>query len=603
MAITKLSSVVSVDKEKCLNCHACILACPVKFCNDGSEDYLKINDDMCIGCGSCISACTHDARQPIDDFDKFKTDINNLVPIVAIAAPAIAANFPKSYLNINGWLKSIGVSACFDVSFGAELTIKSYIHHITENNPQTVISQPCPALVSYIQIYQPELIPHLAPADSPMLHTIKMIKEYYPEYRNHKVLVLSPCLAKRREFDETGFGDYNVTFNSFEKYIQNNNIGLQNFEKQEYDNPPPERAVLFSTPGGLMRTAERDVQGISNKTRKIEGKEHIYKYLEKLPQVLSAGKAPLLIDCLNCSMGCNGGPGTFNQNSSPDEVEYHIEKRREKMQEQYINGHSKRSSEKKAASKLNKYLENHWKPGLYSRSYRNMESNNTLKIPNEQELDIIYKRCKKEVESDFHNCTSCGYGSCEDMAIAIFNGLNRRENCHYYKSKVVQEITHEVNSTVGEVNNHTDSIADLTRVLYKLTNEFNEITNSFSDYNKMIEEFSVISDSINHITLQTNLLSLNASIEAARAGEAGKGFAIVAGEVRNLAEKSGVEATRIKPYTEHLQQFFSDISGKIYEASKEFKNSSQMTEAINSSLEKMKEVTDRLYQKTTESDM
>ena len=48
-------------------------------------------------------------------------------------APAIASNFPDTYLNINGWLRSLGVEAVFDVSFGAELTVKSYLEHIKAN--------------------------------------------------------------------------------------------------------------------------------------------------------------------------------------------------------------------------------------------------------------------------------------------------------------------------------------------------------------------------------------------------------------------------------------------------------------------------------------
>jgi iron only hydrogenase large subunit-like protein len=104
------------------------------------------------------------------NYIKFNKDV------VAIAAPAVAANFPDLYLNLNGWLKSLGVAAVFDVSFGAELTIKSYLEHQKENNPKAIIAQPCPAIVTYIEIYRPELVKYLAPADSPMLHTIKMIK-------------------------------------------------------------------------------------------------------------------------------------------------------------------------------------------------------------------------------------------------------------------------------------------------------------------------------------------------------------------------------------------------------------------------------------------
>ncbi len=83
----------------------------------------------------------------------------------AIVAPAIAANFPDHYFQVNTWLRSIGVEAIFDVSFGAELTVKSYLEHVKQHNPELVIAQPCPAIVTYVQIYRPELIPYLAPAN------------------------------------------------------------------------------------------------------------------------------------------------------------------------------------------------------------------------------------------------------------------------------------------------------------------------------------------------------------------------------------------------------------------------------------------------------
>ncbi|MBN2520605.1 MAG: 4Fe-4S binding protein, partial [Bacteroidales bacterium] len=71
-----LTPVIYIDEEKCVNCHACITACPVKFCNDGSSSVMKINHNLCIGCGSCITACTHEARLPIDDFEAFVNSLN-----------------------------------------------------------------------------------------------------------------------------------------------------------------------------------------------------------------------------------------------------------------------------------------------------------------------------------------------------------------------------------------------------------------------------------------------------------------------------------------------------------------------------------------------
>ena len=48
--LKELPEIVGVDKEKCINCHNCISVCPVKYCNDGSGDYVTVNPFMCIGC-------------------------------------------------------------------------------------------------------------------------------------------------------------------------------------------------------------------------------------------------------------------------------------------------------------------------------------------------------------------------------------------------------------------------------------------------------------------------------------------------------------------------------------------------------------------------
>ena len=533
-----LSKIIDVDAEKCQNCHACITVCPSKFCNDGSGDHVNINPDLCIGCGQCLKACTWGARTIVDDTERFFEDLKRRVPIVTVIAPAIAASFPQTYLNLNGWFKSQGVSANFDVSFGAELTIKSYLEYINKNHPKTVIAQPCPAIVTYIELFKPELLDYLAPADSPMLHTVKMIKEFYPEYRNHKVAIISPCIAKKREFEETGYGDYNVTMTNLSKYIKQHGVSLESYPGADYDNPPAERAVLFSTPGGLLETADRWAHGIRSKIRKIEGPHTIYEYLEHLHKDIQGLKAPLIIDCLNCEKGCNGGTGTDCKDFTMDELETLIARRRDMMQKRYLVSSDESiipepEKDELIQKRIIDLIEKYWKPGLYDRHYLNRSNNKFIMNVPKKNLDEIYHSMHKYTPEDHKNCSACGYGNCEHMAIAIYNGLNKPHNCHYYQKKLLENSADKRKEAVNEFQK-------------LIVEEFNS--------EKLLAKFDPIVKAIEGISFQTSLLSINASIEAAHAGDAGAGFDIVAKEVKELAGRSKDEAAKIYTSLDELQK-------------------------------------------------
>ena len=630
----KYRSVISVDKEKCVNCQRCIAVCPVKMCNNGSGDYVDFDEKLCIGCGSCIEACTHGARKGIDDAELFFDSLKKGEKIVAIVAPAAIVSFRGKDLELNGFLKSLGVEAVFDVSFGAELTTKSYVEYIKNKNPDCVISQPCPALVSFIETYRPELIKYLAPADSPMLHCAKMIKEFYTKYTGYKIAAISPCYAKRREFDETGICDYNVTMRSIQSYMEENNIRIDSFPNVEYENPAAERGVLYSTPGGLMRTAERFIPSISEKTRKIEGNPKVFLYLAKFSEA-NKNKKPCftLIDCLNCENGCNEGAGTTNKGMHLDEMESFVENRMHDRRSYWEQkGHSKKS----ALKKLNKAIDEFWKPGLYDRTYvdRSAYFHQKIKEPSQEEIQKIYRDMYKKTEADILNCGACGYEDCEQMAVAIYNGLNRPENCTHYTNilkdimneqhqeevkqsvrKVVEtgsekltENGRDVQTLATAARDMTESVSTSSSAVEEMIANINSI-NSILEHNaesvglldgatrkgmtgienvaelvSKIEEnsngLSEMSSVIQKIASQTNLLAMNAAIEAAHAGNSGRGFAVVADEIRKLAENSGSEARKISDVLKNVKQLIDATFKDTGDVQKEFSEVVQLSGTV-----------------------
>ena len=701
-----LPSIIQVHEEKCVNCQACIQVCPVKFCNNGAGDTIKLNAEMCIGCGLCITACTHEARSYLDDFDDAMARLRRREPTVAIVAPSIATNFPNQHLQVNGWLKSIGVEAVFDVSFGAELTIASYIDFFTRANPKTLIASPCPSIVTYIEMYHSELLKYLAPTDTPMGHTIKMIRRFYPQYAKHHIFVASPCLAKRREFAQTTANVSNVTYRSLERHFEENGINLSRFDAVDFANDPAERAVLFSTPGGLLRTISRDAPALGKRVRRIEGVAQAYPYLERFEELIEQGFQPLLVDCLNCEKGCNGGTGTNNQDVSIEELEYYIERRSDEMQARY----RKRGlfAQRRALKMIQRALKKYWEPGLYARTFQSLGAYNETRLPGQRELQAIYKTMRKEQDADFLNCNACGYVTCEGMATAIFNGLNKAENCHHFRKVMLEEehlklrektlalqahaeelqVSHvEIEQSNRELHNTnailetehgerleltkklTASLSQLEKEHQKLQEknaQIEEYTRRVEESNRKMEEahrrlaadgeeklrlaevlsaqlremdrsnkgiaekaeslaimskrqseeiqylmsdilsisrilvgLNDIVEAISDVAESIDLLALNASIVAAQAGDAGRAFAVVAHEVKRLAESSRQEVKKIIPLAEEIHAKVKKTNGSAKSLFTHFQKIDDVIHYVSQATEQIASATDELVAEST----
>ena len=111
-----------------------------------------------------------------------------------------------------------------------------------------------------------------------------------------------------------------------------------------------------------------------------------------------------------------------------------------------------------------------------------------------------------------------------------------------------------------------------------------QMAGTVSDFVESTRAISRMTREVREIAEQTNLLALNAAIEAARAGEQGRGFAVVADEVRKLAEKSARSAGEIDTITREIGRRSDSVQGAIESGLQHLESSHTMAEDVASVL-------------------
>ncbi len=155
------------------------------------------------------------------------------------------------------------------------------------------------------------------------------------------------------------------------------------------------------------------------------------------------------------------------------------------------------------------------------------------------------------------NFASSIEGSCHGMESLLSEGL-----AIHSSAQQASEATNQASDTSKQCSADMRQLADNLETSSRYISEFTSLLESLDESNKTI---SKLLESIKAIADQTNLLALNAAIEAARAGEHGRGFAVVADEVRQLANTSNESAEEIQGEITKITEISNSVISKQQE--------------------------------------
>lgn len=394
---------ITTQKVNCKDCHRCVRSCPVKAIAI-NKGHAQLVDDKCVLCGKCVMECPQQAKQVIDQTDVVRQAIASGRRVILSLAPSFVAGFPGvSITEMLEQLRSLGFSEIEETAIGAEV-VANFYRSYTEKSEHTLISACCPAIVNLITKYYPDLSKNLAPVVSPMLAHGRLIKSHYGQ--DCFVVFAGPCIAKIAEAEADGGRsiDAAITFRQLQAMLDAAEVKPK-ASASEY--MPAKSAAgsarLFPIAGGILQSAFNE-DAADWELISVDGLRQCMLVFDSLAK---GEIQPKFIEALACIGGCINGPGGDSRQSLPA--------KRRLVRQYAVVGKS----------------QGNYVPAV-SFACEHIPDPITRTLPTEQEIREILRQMGKHNPIDEKNCGACGYNSCRDNAIAVFQGLTETDTCVPY---------------------------------------------------------------------------------------------------------------------------------------------------------------------------
>ncbi|SCH75114.1 MULTISPECIES: [Fe-Fe] hydrogenase large subunit C-terminal domain-containing protein [unclassified Romboutsia] len=393
------------NKNHCRSCYACVRVCPVNAIKV-KNGQAQIMEERCIVCGECSKVCPQKNKLIKSELSKVKQYIKSDSKVVASVAPSFSSIFGNDSKKIPKLLRRLGFDYIEETVVSIDPIIEKYKIYANKDDKNNYITSFCPAMNNLIQKHYPLIKENLIPVISPFIYHGRILKKKYGE--DAKVVFIGPCLAKKAEAYYENSVDAVITFGELKKWIKSSNVKLESLSEEDFDETYKEK-LLVSIVGETSNFIK------DNYTKKeiiaVDGIEDSIKILDAIQDKRFTNT---LFELNVCRHGCLGGSGM-----PTDGVTYY---------ERKINliNYAKSIKEKnydysKPSTEILEYKIN------LDKEFENLSC--PLKEPNESEIMQILNSMGKNKKSDELNCGVCGYSTCREKAVAVYNKIAEVDMC------------------------------------------------------------------------------------------------------------------------------------------------------------------------------
>ena len=424
--------VIDFKDAKCKHCYKCVRHCDVKAISVENAQ-ARIVESRCINCGHCMEICPQNAKTLSSDMDRVKSFIARGDKTVISIAPAYLGLLEfETPAQVAGALMRLGFTEVRETAEGAAMVTNEYKRLIRENKLKNIITTCCPSMNDLVEKYYPECAEYLAPVVSPMIAHGRYIKKLYGA--DAKVIFLGPCIAKKREAegDEriSGAIDAILTFEEIIGWFASEGIVIRDCEEKPFGNPSPEVNRLYPMGGGIITSVLAGEELLNYHKVSVDG---LTNCMELLEAVKNGSIEGCFIEANVCDGGCIKGPASSNWDTSNVKAKVRLEQK---------------------ASREKAIVPDDMTSAELARTFEGRSV--AEKQPSEEEIQKILNDIGKFSKEDELNCGACGYRTCREKAIAVYNGKAERNMCLPYAimqsesmSNVVLDVTPDIILIIG----------------------------------------------------------------------------------------------------------------------------------------------------------